>query len=299
MAKALRGLIPPVLTPLDDEGNFDADSLRRHLQRLIEGGVSGAFVLGSMGEGPYLDDATRCKVTETASEVCEGKVPLLAGALEPSTKRVLNLIRKLAQAGAQYAVVTAPFYLVPRPHELERHFLTLADQSPLPLVLYNLPPAHQIFLPVELVAKLSEHENVVALKDSGGDLAVFQNYLETAEGRISLLMGKDQLGLPSLLLGGDGLVVATGNIVPKAWAELIRLAQEGKIEEARSLNRKILTIVRLYQLRCSPVGILKEILRQIGIFSTSKTCPPNSEAGDEERNEVAKIIEELRSEKLL
>jgi len=294
MTERPKGLIPPVLTPLDEEGRVDRGSLKRHLKRLLEGGASGVFVLGSAGEGPYLPEEEKVRAVETAREACEGRAFVVAGALEPSTGRALSLIRELAKAGAQYAVAIMPYYIVPKPHEIERHFLTLADHSPIPLVLYNLPSATQISIPVELVADLAGHENVASMKDSSGDLSLFQDYLDAAGGRISLLMGVDELGAAALLLGADGLIVATGNITPRLWARMIEAARSGKAGEVRELNRQARQVRKLCHLDCSPVGALKEALRQLNIFPTAKTCPPNSEPSKEDRLRVTEILRELK-----
>jgi len=287
-----RGLIPPVPTPLGKDGRVDREALKRHLVWLIEGGISGAFVLGSAGEGPYLPEGEKLRAVEAAREACEGKVPLLAGALEPSTERALRVAKELAHAGAQFVVAIMPYYLPPSPAEIERHFERMAEESPVPIVLYNLPLATQVSIPPELVAKLSEHGNVAALKDSSGDLSLFQEYLEAAGGRISLLMGVDELGASALLLGAEGLIVATGNIAPKLWARMVEAAREGRLDEVRALNLKVRRLSRLYKLSCSPVGALKEALRQMGLFPNSRTCPPNSEPSEEDKREVAKILGE-------
>src|SRR5918997_4866847 len=171
----LRGNIPPVITPLRPDGTVDLPSIARLTEHLVQGGVSGLFVLGSCGEGATLTPSARAEVIKAYQAEAAGRVPVLAGVPEPGTRRVIEAAEQAMTAGADALVVMAPHYFRFVGHEpVAEHLYAVASSTPAPVVLYNLPSATQNPITPEVVDVVAGLPNVVALKDSSADWATYE-----------------------------------------------------------------------------------------------------------------------------
>jgi 4-hydroxy-tetrahydrodipicolinate synthase len=225
-----------MISPLTAGGTIDAAGLAAHVDRLIEGGVDGIFVLGTSGEGPLLGvDHTRQVIQRTAA-AAGGRVPVLAGALEPSTLRTTEAIRIASDYGADAAVVTTPYYIEADDSGIRDHFLNVASRSPLPVVLYNIPSKTHHTLTPAIVAELVGTPNIVGIKDSHGDWDAFQRLLALRRPGFSVLQGAEFLSARSVLAGADGLVPGLSNVFPALFAALLAAGRAGNSEEAQALQ---------------------------------------------------------------
>lgn len=236
MAAVFAGLIPPMISPLSPDGTVDSGGLTAHVERLITGGVDGLFVLGTSGEGPLLDAARTHEIIAKTVEASAGRVPVLAGILEPSTPRALEAARSAADCGADAVVATTPYYVEADDYGIHDHFLQLADRLPLPLILYNIPSKTHHVLTPDIVAQIVDHPNVVGIKDSHGDWAAFERLLALRRPGFTVLQGAERLSAKSLLAGGDGLVPGLGNIVPELFTSIIACVKAGDADTALTLQ---------------------------------------------------------------
>lgn len=236
MSAAFAGLIPPMISPLLPNGDIDTAGLSAHVERLIQGGVNGLFVLGTSGEGPLLDATRARKIIVKTVEATAGRVPLLAGILEPSTPRALEAARSAADCGADAVVAATPYYVEADNYGIHDHFRQLADRSPLPLILYNIPSKTHHVLSPDIVAQIVDHPNVVGIKDSHGDWVAFERLLALRRPGFTVLQGAERLSAKSLLAGGDGLVPGLGNVVPELFTSMIACAKAGDTDTALSLQ---------------------------------------------------------------
>ena len=228
------GVIPPTITALNADESLDRAGMARLVEHQIRGGVDGLFVLGSNGEGPALRDAVRREVCQVAVETARGRVPVLAGVLQPSTARTLDDMHLLAGTGIA-AYVAAPPYYFPgyNADELVAHFARLADATDLPILVYNIPQTTKVAIKAEVVMRLAEDGRIAGLKDSSGDWSqVQQVVLERPRADFVVLQGNQQMSAVSLMIGADGLIAGFANVQPRLLADLYAAVGRGGYAEA-------------------------------------------------------------------
>jgi 4-hydroxy-tetrahydrodipicolinate synthase len=231
------GIIPPMVTPVTGrDGEVDVETLSSFTEFLVEGGVHGLFPCGSIGEFPSLTREQRATTVETVVEAADGDVPVLAGCGATSLDDVRALTRDAADAGADAAVVVTPYYLGTNQAGLREFYELLADDSPLPIVLYNIPQVTGQDLSADTVATLAEHDNVVGLKDSSGELTFAYNAVQRTPEAFTVLMGIAELSIAGLDVGIDGLVSGPANAYPGPVSEMYDAYAAGDRERAVALN---------------------------------------------------------------
>lgn len=226
LTERLRGVTPPLVTPFAD-GAVDHDALAAVVEHAVAGGVAGLFPNGTTGEFASLTDAERAAVVETTVAAAPADVPVLAGVADTAVADVLAHADRAADAGADAVVVTPPYFHGPngspdasRGDGLRTFFETVADEAPLPVLLYDIPSCTGTEIPAATALALADHPNVAGLKDSSGDFDGFCRLVREAPDEFLLVQGFDSLLYPSLRVGADGGVHALANVVPEAFADL-------------------------------------------------------------------------------
>jgi len=246
----LKGIIPPMLTPVNWDRDIDMVGLERLVGHLVQGGVDGIFLFGSSGEGPWLTQRQRDVVLKHTRQIVGPDVMLLVGVLDPGTAGVIESIRHFESSGAVDAfVVTTPYYFATTPADQIDHFSRIAESTELPIVLYNIPPmTHHTILP-DTVAALLAHPNIIGIKDSGGDMQAFERMLNQKQHRegFSVLQGAEGMAADALIAGADGVVPGLGNLVPAQFKQLFEdvLRQDERTAHAR--QRALRTLGELHQ----------------------------------------------------
>ena len=238
LPRPLRGIVPPVLTPLTDDAELEVAGLQRLIDRMLDGGVHGIFALGTTGEGPFLTHKIRHQVIDVVCERVAGRVPVLVSITDTCFEESLELADMAFASGATGLVATTPYYLLMSQRELAEHFERLADRCPLPLLLYNIPSCTRTEFAAETVRRLAGHENIVGLKDSCGDLAYFAKVVELCRDlpEFSLLVGPEERLVEALRLGGHGGVHGGANLFPQLYVRLFDAATSGDEESIEELN---------------------------------------------------------------
>ncbi len=205
-----------MLTPLTDTGDLDYPTLDRQLERLVGHHQLSLSILGSTGEGAALPYQIRNRLRQAVVDRVGGQVPLFTGVLNPVPSEARAELLALSPASFAGALVPPPFYYPMTASELKTYFMALADVSPVPLMLYNIPPYTKISLPPTTVAELAQHPNIMGIKDSSRDFEYFLSLLHQVEHgeHFKILTGTDTLLASSLLAGGDGTVCAIANVIP-------------------------------------------------------------------------------------
>jgi 4-hydroxy-2-oxoglutarate aldolase len=242
---AIAGIYPPVPTFFHPNEDLDVETLTRHIRRLRERGIANFVALGSNGEAVHLDVGERRTVISAIRESAGEQAQILAGAGGLSTRETIMLCRLAAQAGADLALVIPPghFRSQMSTAALQAHYLAVADASPLPVVLYNMPGnTAGVDLDAETAIQLSAHPNIVGMKDSGGDLAKLAQIAANADPGFQMLAGSAGFLLPALAVGATGAIAALANIAPAECLRLLALWQEGKLVEARSLQAHLVPV---------------------------------------------------------
>lgn len=262
------GVIPPLCTPLTEDGEVDTGSLERLAAFQLDAGVHGLFVGGSTGEIAQLTDAQRDIALRTVLGTAAGQVPVLAGVIDTGTRRVLDHARRAQRAGAAAVVVTAPFYVGVAEPEVRAHYGRLHAELDVPLVAYDIPSNVGFKLPPELVCELVRERVVVAVKDSSGDLDGFQRILDgTADLGAGRLTGSETLADLAMARGADGIVPGLGNVDPHGYVRLYTAAKAGDHDAARAEQRRL---IRLFDIvTVADPGRIGRISGALGAFKAA------------------------------
>lgn len=247
LPRPLRGIIPPLATPLRDEDRLDHDGLHRLVEHVLAGGVHGLFVLGSTGEGTSLSYQLRRELVECVCEQVAGRVPVLVGITDTSYGEAIQMAEWAEECEAAAVVLAPPCYFVPSQAELREHCKRVAEAVPLPLFLYNMPGLTKVAFDVDTVARLLEVPNVVGLKDSSAQMIYFHKVRQAVASRpdYTLLIGPEELLGESVLLGGHGGICGGANIVPGLYVQLYEAASAGDVERVRGLHERVIRLSNL------------------------------------------------------
>src|SRR5215216_3812459 len=237
----LKGILLPVTTPFSGDGELVLDALRSNLSRWNNTGVIGYVLLGSTGERVHLADREYLQVIETARSAVPNDRTFIVGAGQQSTLGTINEIKYAARAGADAVLVITPFfYRTAITQETLINFYTaVADESPVPVLLYSMPPLTGIKIEPETVAHLSEHANIIGVKDSSNDVAGFSKTVELCPRDFAVMTGNGTVLLDTLRAGATGGILAVGCVVPEVCVEIFRLFTAGDQERAEELQSKL------------------------------------------------------------
>lgn len=259
----IKGIIPAMVTPLDNQEELDEAGLRRLVNFLIEGGVHGLFPIGSQGEFYAFSPDEKRRVLEVVVDETAGRVPVYAGTGAVTTRQVIELNKIAEETGVDAVSVLTPFFINPSQAELYEHFVAVAEATNLPVLLYNNPGRTGVKLSVELVARLAEHPNIVGIKDSGGDLSLTIEMIRQTGDDFAVLMGRDSLIFAGLMHGIKGAIAATANVVPALVVEIYEAFQEGDLARALAAQEKLLPLRLAFDLGTFPV-VVKDAMNMIG-----------------------------------
>ena len=240
-----RRVFPALVTPFHPKTEEVDEEAYRALIRHVLPNVDGLVTSGTTGEFPYLTRAEKRRLVEIAHEEAKGK-PVIAGTGASSTREAILLAQDAREAGAAAVLVVTPYFLHPSEKGLYQHFYELARAVDLPLILYNIPQVMDQVLPRTVVEDLADLDNVVAMKDSSGDLTYTMEILEYCGDRIDLLIGHDEVVVSALAGGCVGMILASAQVYPDVWQQVLRLVGEGRLEEARQLQRQVQKLSRIF-----------------------------------------------------
>ena len=252
----LQGAYTALITPFTpDAGEVDLDRLVEQVQFQSSGGVSGVVPCGTTGESPTLSDDEQRRVIETAIETARPLgLQIIAGAGSNNTAHAIEMHRFAHRAGADGSLQVNPYYNKPSQEGLYRHFMSIADACPLPIVLYNIPGRAGVGLAIDTIARLAKHPNIIAIKEASGSLDLCSEIASRTS--LALLSGDDSLTLPIMAVGGVGVVSVVSNIMPAMVAALCQAMNDGELDAARRRHRELLTLSRgLLTLDVNPVPI--------------------------------------------
>lgn len=260
----IRGIIPPVATPMQANEDLDLPRLKWFLDHLITNGVHGVFVLGTNSEFYALDENEKQAVIATAVEHVRGRVPVYAGTGAETTREAVRLTKMAEKEGVQGVSVITPYFILPNQQEIFDHYRRIAEATMLPVILYNNPATcGGVKIDVETVARLAEIPNILGVKDSSGDLQNTAEFIRVVPERFSVLMGRDTLIYPAMIFGAKGAVPATGNIAPKLLVEIYEAFMRGDQAGSLAAQRKLNPIRLGLTLGTAPGGV-KAALQLLG-----------------------------------
>jgi len=243
-----RGIVPPLVTPLEDRDKIDRPGTQRLLEHVIQGGVSGIFILGTTGEAPSLSYRLRRDFIQLVTEIVADRVPVLVGITDTSLVESLKLAEFAKESGADAAVLSTPYYFPAGQTELIQYIADIVESLPLPLMLYNMPSLTKVWFEIDTLRILTRHEQIVGVKDSSGDLKYFQQMLQLKEVRPdwSMLIGPEHLTTEAILMGGDGGVNGGANIYPQLFVDLCQAAMSRDVQQIDVLNQRVDRLQQIY-----------------------------------------------------
>ncbi|GMV10929.1 MAG: hypothetical protein AMXMBFR55_26630 [Gemmatimonadota bacterium] len=254
MIPSIKGIFGPVITTFDRRGELDLDAFGANLKAHIAAGLDGVLVAGSTGEAALLEESERLRLVEMARSVIPASRQLLVGTGAESTKACVRRCREAAERGANACLVVAPHYYsnAMSTAALQAHYERVADESPVPILLYNIPKYMHFRLEPELVARLAEHDNIIGMKDSSGDLETMAKYLLAQTPHFGIVTGHAGSWLKAIHMGVVGGIMAVALFAPELTQEIARLAKAKQEPEASEAQRRL-----------TPLGM--EIVGRMGI----------------------------------
>ena len=283
------GIVAPLVTPLLPDGGLDERVLRDLVDALVPD-LDGLFVLGSSGELAWLRDEVAVRVVHAAVDQVAGRIPVYVGVGDTSTARTLDRVARLADAGADFLVVTTPFYypVVAEPRLVD-HFAAVADRAPAPIVLYNIPQHTHCRLTPAVVEALAGHPHIAGIKDSSGDWAAFDRILALRSDGFRVMQGQERLAAVSLWAGADGVISSMGNFAPRLLQALAAsIRDDGRRSEGLALQATIRRLATVFEQGDWLAG-LKCTMRSIG-WDVGEPSPGIEPYGAAQRRAVEAVV---------
>lgn len=243
MSLNLKGIIPPIITPLTVDCKLDEKGLERLIEHLILGGVHGIFLLGSNGEAPSLSYALRKELITKACQYIDNRVPVLVGITDSSFEGSIEIAKHAKIAGADAVVIAPPYYFPISQNEMIDYLDALIPELPLPFMMYNMPSCTKLHLSIETVKRAKEL-GAIGIKDSSGDMVYLRSLIEEFKSspQFAIIVGTESFLSETIELGGHGAVAGGANFYPKLFVALYNASLEGNLDKITRLNKKVIYI---------------------------------------------------------
>ncbi|MEQ9582103.1 MAG: dihydrodipicolinate synthase family protein [Arenibacter sp.] len=294
MKLAIKGIIPPMVTPLLENKELDLVGLENLLNHLINGGVHGIFILGTTGEGPSLSYAVRKQLISETCRIVNKKVPVLVGITDTSFDGTLEIANHAKKVGADALVVAPPYYFPIAQEEMGDYLESLAPMLPLPFMLYNMPSFTKLHMSIEVVKRAKEL-GAIGIKDSSGDLSYLYMLIEEfkSDPSFSIIAGTELFLPETIMNGGHGSVAGGANFFPRLFVDLYEAAMDKNLEKIKLLREKVImvhqTIYEVGEYSSRHIKGTKSALMAMGICQ-DHNAEPLDRFTEEQRNKVKKYV---------
>ncbi len=285
------GSIVALVTPFNADGEVDFDSLKKLVEHHVAAGSDGLVAVGTTGESSTLTIEEHVKVVNKIVEFADGRIPVIAGTGANATHESVLFSRLLNGSGIAGCLSVTPYYNKPTQEGLYQHYKAIAEVSDVPQILYNVPGRTAVDLLPETVARLSEIENIVALKDATGDLDRIAIHRELCGEDFILLSGDDLTGLEFVKRGGDGVISVTNNVAAADMATMFKLAKEGKFAEAEAINERLMPLHKNLFVESNPIPV-KWAVHKMGLIAEGSLRLPLTELSEPAQPVVAQAMTE-------
>jgi 4-hydroxy-2-oxoglutarate aldolase len=289
----LSGVMPPITTPFQD-GKLVSDKLKNNFQKWNKTGLSGYLVLGSNGEAVYLNEKEKIKVVEISRASIPRSKFMVVGTGMESTQETICFTNQVAKIGANFALVVTPSYFKGsmKPQILYDHFIAVAESSRIGILIYNVPQFTGINLEPEWVAKLSEHPNIVGIKDSSGNIGQLSEIIHLSQKGFAVFVGSAPVFFPALCVGAVGGILAVANVVPQEWVRIQNLFNQAKMNEAKALQSQLTPLAKAVTTKYG-IGGLKMAMDLAGYFGGNPRLPLKR-PGKEVEQELKRLLLQLK-----
>lgn len=286
----LNGILPPVTTPFNERGDVDYAALSSNIARYNETGLVGYVALGSNGEAVHLTADERRRVIETVKRAASRDHTIVAGVNELSTRAAIEAARAAADLGADAVLVVTPYYYKSSMTQeaLARHFTEVADRSPLPVLIYNVPQNTGVTIESATIAVLAAHQNIIGVKDSSGNMGAISETIRCSPASFAVMVGNGSILYPSLAMGATGAVLGVACAAPRACVDVYLAAKAGDHERARELQNRLAPLSHIVTagLGVPALKFAMETLGYVGGFPRSPLSPVSSS----DREKIKSVI---------
>lgn len=257
-------LLTAMVTPFDQHGEIDVNAVKNLVNYLIANGTNGLVVAGTTGESPTLSTEEKVELFKLVVEVAAGRVPVIAGTGSYNTRESIALTRKAEETGVDGIMLVVPYYNKPSQEGLYQHFKTIAESTSLPIMLYNIPGRTAVNMSVETIVRLSQIDNIVAVKEASGQLDAMAEIINRTPEDFLLFSGDDALTIPVLSIGGAGVISVASHIIGNEMQEMINQFRSGDIQGAAAAHRRLLPIMKGLFAAPNPTPV-KAALNMMGV----------------------------------
>ncbi|MDR5763371.1 4-hydroxy-tetrahydrodipicolinate synthase [Caballeronia sp. LZ035] len=271
-SQSLHGILPAIPTPVNPDDTINVDATRALLRYLLEQGIDGVLPLGGTGEYGALSSEQRVRMVELTAREAAGRVPVIAGVLDPGYHDAMKAAKDFAAAGADALLVLTPYYTNPTQAGIRDYFLRYADESPVPILLYEIPYRTRIAIAPEVIHELSKHERIIGMKACNTDMYHFLRVVAGVDDSFAVLSGEDTLFPLHVAAGARGGIVVTASLLPTAWRRIFELASAGKTQEALAMHRSLIPLMNLAFAETNP-GPMKSVMDLIGVNAPDMLAP--------------------------
>ena len=287
-----RGVYTALVTPFASDGAVDEPRLRDLVDAQIAGGVDGLVPVGTTGESPTVTHEENIRIVEIVVEQAGNRVPVIAGTGSNSTAEAIDMTVRARDVGATATLQVTPYYNKPSQEGLYRHFSTIADRGGLPVVVYNIPGRTGRNVENETMIRLAGHDNIVGVKEASASMAQVMELVHSRPDGFCILSGDDNLTLPIVMLGGDGVISVASNVVPDRMKSLVEEALSGNAERARTLHYELLPLFRAVFLDTNPIPV-KYALAALGRMEEVYRLPM-CELSDDNKRKLDGVLDQLQ-----
>lgn len=288
----LHGIFPALPTPVKNDDTINTDAALTMVSHLIDQGVNGLVPLGGTGEYGALSRTERIRMASLCVEAAAGKVPVIPGILDPGYYDAKQAGQEFAEVGASALMVLTPYYTTPTQAGIRDYFLRYADESPLPILIYEIPYRTRVAIDPEILHELSRHERIIGMKACNTDMYHFLRTVAGVDESFTVLSGEDTIFPMQMAGGAKGGIVVTASMLPQPWIKMHALLMEGKTAEALAIHRQLIPMMNLAFSETNP-GPMKSVMDLVGIDAPRVLQPlqaPGSELQQALREELKKQL---------
>jgi len=291
----IEGSIVALITPMDEQGEVDYDGLERLITFHLSEKTDALLVLGTTGESSTLSSEEEEEILRFTVEKVNGKVPVIAGAGTNATKKTIERVNRFAELGADQVLVITPYYNKTSDDGLLAHFTAIADRSPVPIILYNVPSRTGMTIPIQVLERLAKHPKIIGIKEASGDISYVMAVARLLNETFVLYSGNDDMILPVLSVGGSGVISVWANIKPKQVHDLVSAFNNGNIEKAQAIQLEALPLIHALFSETNPIPV-KAAMEILGLPAGPLRLPLVSLA-EEKKEQLARLLKVKGSEK--
>lgn len=291
----IEGTVVAMVTPFTEDDRVDEAGLRENINYLIENGVDGLLVAGTTGESATITHEEQRRMIDILVDEVNGRVKTIAGAGSNSSREALGLVRYAGDAGADAALVITPYYNKPQPHGLIEHYRMLEEASEIPLIIYNVPSRTGTDIDVDTVSELAGLDGIIGIKEASPDLdkisMLKSRLMDQGTDDFIILSGNDNLTLPMISMGAEGVISVVANVDPARMSRLVNEALSGDFKSAMKTHYELYSLMKVLFIESNPVPV-KEALNMMG-RPAGHVRMPLAPLKDSSREKLRLVLEEL------